>query len=161
MTVRSPLQAAAALRQIPISLAITRIKRPRTRPVTGARTMPGSVDIDLLPAIHILLPQYICGLRMRPCGNSGREVDLFDGHWAQRAADISVTLDFVLPVPPVTAASHAVPPPPLKIGHNLYDKRYTILRLPIPCTSVPLRNGITRGRRIPVWPAPLCDQVSP
>ncbi|KAH9077729.1 hypothetical protein EDB83DRAFT_1508911 [Lactarius deliciosus] len=81
-------------------------------------------------------------------------VDLFDGHWAQRAADISVALDFVLPVPPVTAASHAVPPPPLKIGHNLYDKRYTFLRLPIPCTSVPLRNGVTRGRRIPHTPIP-------
>ncbi|KAH9034760.1 hypothetical protein EDB85DRAFT_983118 [Lactarius pseudohatsudake] len=76
-------------------------------------------------------------------------VDLFGGHWAQRAADISVALDLVLPVPHVTAASHAVPPPPLKIGHNLYDKRYTFPRLPIPCTYVPLRNGVTHGRRIP------------
>ncbi|KAH9064592.1 tRNA-guanine(15) transglycosylase-like protein [Lactarius vividus] len=52
-------------------------------------------------------------------------VDLFDGHWAQRAADVGVALDFVFPVPPVTAASDAVPPPPREIGHNLYDKRYS------------------------------------
>ncbi|KAH9167063.1 tRNA-guanine(15) transglycosylase-like protein [Lactarius sanguifluus] len=52
-------------------------------------------------------------------------VDLFDAHWAQRAADVGVALDFAFPVPPVTAASDAVPPPPREIGHNLYDKRYS------------------------------------
>ncbi|KAI9438255.1 tRNA-guanine(15) transglycosylase-like protein [Lactarius indigo] len=53
-------------------------------------------------------------------------VDIFDGHWAQRAADVGVALDFVFPVPPVTAAGNAVPPPPPReIGHNLYDKRYS------------------------------------
>ena len=45
-------------------------------------------------------------------------VDLFDAHWAQRAADIGVALDFVFPAP-VTAASNR------EIGHNLYDKRYS------------------------------------
>ncbi len=49
-------------------------------------------------------------------------IDLFDAHWAQRAADVGVALDFVFPVP-VTAASNAVPP--REIGHNLYDKRYS------------------------------------
>jgi hypothetical protein len=46
-------------------------------------------------------------------------VDLFDVHWAQRAADVGVALDFVFPAP-VTAAV-----PPHEIGHNLYDKRYS------------------------------------
>jgi len=54
-TARSPLQT---LCRIPISLDITRITRPQTRPVAGAQIMPGSVDIDLLPVrihTHILL----------------------------------------------------------------------------------------------------------
>jgi hypothetical protein len=46
-------------------------------------------------------------------------VDLFDAHWAQRAADVGVALDFVFPAP-MTAAV-----PPREIGHNLYDKRYS------------------------------------
>lgn len=46
-------------------------------------------------------------------------VDLFDAHWAQRAADVGVALDFVFPAP-VTATV-----PPREIGHNLYDKRYS------------------------------------
>ena len=54
---------------------------------------------------------------IRDCG-----VDLFDAHWAQRAADVGVALDFVFPVP-VTAAGNSVPP--REIGHNLYDKRYS------------------------------------
>ena len=57
MTVRSPLRTAALCR-VPISQAITRITRPRTRPVAGAQTMPGSADIGLLLArirMHILL----------------------------------------------------------------------------------------------------------
>lgn len=45
-------------------------------------------------------------------------VDLFDAHWAQRAADVGVALDFIFPVP-------ATAVPPRDIGHNLYDKRYS------------------------------------
>ena len=47
-------------------------------------------------------------------------VDLFDVHWAQRAADVGVALDFVFPAGPMTAVV-----PPREIGHNLYDKRYS------------------------------------
>ncbi|ETW77151.1 hypothetical protein HETIRDRAFT_65670 [Heterobasidion irregulare TC 32-1] len=47
-------------------------------------------------------------------------IDLFDAHWAQRAADIGVALDFVFPT-----ASSAEPEPSQKnLGHNLYDTRY-------------------------------------
>ena len=45
-------------------------------------------------------------------------IDLFDAHWAQRAADVGVALDFVFPAPHVAA-------PPREIGHNLYDKGYS------------------------------------
>jgi len=46
-------------------------------------------------------------------------VDLLDAHWAQRAADVGVALDFVFPAPMTTASA------PCEIGHNLYDKRYS------------------------------------
>jgi len=46
-------------------------------------------------------------------------IDLFDAHWAQRAADVGVALDFVFPAPTTDAAA------PREIGHNLYDKRYS------------------------------------
>jgi hypothetical protein len=51
-------------------------------------------------------------------------IDLFDAHWAQRAADVGVALDFVFPAPttedvPADAAA------PREIGHNLYDRRYS------------------------------------
>ena len=53
-------------------------------------------------------------------------IDLFDAHWAQRAADVGVALDFVFPalattdVLPADAAAA-----PREIGHNLYDKGYS------------------------------------
>ncbi|KAI0299395.1 tRNA-guanine(15) transglycosylase-like protein [Multifurca ochricompacta] len=48
-------------------------------------------------------------------------IDLFDAHWAQRAADVGVALDFVFPAPV------GLPDPelPRQVGHNLYDKRYS------------------------------------
>ena len=48
-------------------------------------------------------------------------IDLFDAHWAQRAADLGVALDFAFPAP--TAVPGASPR--REIGHNFYDKRYS------------------------------------
>jgi queuine tRNA-ribosyltransferase len=49
-------------------------------------------------------------------------IDLFDAHWAQRAADVGVALDFVFPAPTTTGA----PDTALReIGHNFYDKGYS------------------------------------
>lgn len=48
-------------------------------------------------------------------------VDLFDAHWAQRAADLGVALDFAFPTP-TTGVPGATP---REIGHNFYDKRYS------------------------------------
>jgi queuine tRNA-ribosyltransferase len=49
-------------------------------------------------------------------------IDLFDAHWAQRAANVGVALDFVFPAPTTTGATDAAP---REIGHNFYDKRYS------------------------------------
>ena len=57
-------------------------------------------------------------------------IDLFDAHWAQRAADVGVGLDFVFPAPTTTTTTTTDVLPadaaaPREIGHNLYDKRYS------------------------------------
>ena len=56
-------------------------------------------------------------------------VDLFDARWAQRAADVGVSLDFVFPAPTTTSPTTDVLPAdavaPREIGHNLYDRRYS------------------------------------
>jgi len=47
-------------------------------------------------------------------------IDLFDVHWAQRAADVGVALDFAFPaLPGIPGAA------PHEIGHNFYDRRYS------------------------------------
>lgn len=56
-------------------------------------------------------------------------IDLFDGHWAQRAADWGVALDFVFPAPSVDAteaadASNEDTHTQKGLGHNLYASRY-------------------------------------
>jgi hypothetical protein len=48
-------------------------------------------------------------------------IDLFDAHWAQRAADLGVALDFAFPAPTDVPGAAA----PREIGHNFYDKRYS------------------------------------
>lgn len=50
-------------------------------------------------------------------------IDLFDAHWAQRAADVGVALDFVFPAP--TTGVSDDPAAPREIGHNFYDDRYS------------------------------------
>ncbi|KAF8892347.1 tRNA-guanine(15) transglycosylase-like protein [Gymnopilus junonius] len=45
-------------------------------------------------------------------------IDLFDAHWAQRAADIGVALDFEFPVRSASDERR-------DIGHNLYDEQFT------------------------------------
>ena len=52
-------------------------------------------------------------------------IDLFDAHWAQRAADVGVGLDFVFPAPASTTDKLPADAAPREIGHNLYDKCYS------------------------------------
>lgn len=49
-------------------------------------------------------------------------VDLFDAHWAQRAADIGVALDFRFPVPDTDSIQ--AKGRKRDLGHNLYDPVY-------------------------------------
>jgi len=51
-------------------------------------------------------------------------IDLFDAHWAQRAADVGVGLDFVFPAS-FTTTDVSADAAPREIGHNFYDKRYS------------------------------------
>lgn len=60
-------------------------------------------------------------------------VDLVDGSWAQRAADIGIALDFRFPAlqPPASQSSAENAPPPLSrkngkldLGHNLFNPLY-------------------------------------
>ncbi len=60
-------------------------------------------------------------------------VDLVDGSWAQRAADIGIALDFRFPAPrppPSESSAENAPPPltrkdgKLNLGHNLFDPLY-------------------------------------
>ena len=62
---------------MPISLAITRITRPRTRPVAGVRTMPGSADTDLplAPMRTRILPHSSLSRRATPMFAGQRQVD--------------------------------------------------------------------------------------
>ncbi|EIM87554.1 uncharacterized protein STEHIDRAFT_56363 [Stereum hirsutum FP-91666 SS1] len=55
----------------------------------------------------------------------GVGIDLFDGHWAQRAADWGIALDFVFP-PPSANTDEATEGTRAQqgLGHNLYDSRY-------------------------------------
>jgi queuine tRNA-ribosyltransferase len=47
-------------------------------------------------------------------------IDMFDAHWAQRAADIGVALDFLFPVPTELDSEGQT----RNLGHNLYDQLY-------------------------------------
>lgn len=59
-------------------------------------------------------------------------IDIFDAHWAQRAADIGVALDFTFPAPS-SSSSSSISSTATKtrdngkhdIGHNLYSDSYT------------------------------------
>jgi queuine/archaeosine tRNA-ribosyltransferase len=52
-------------------------------------------------------------------------IDLFDSHWAQKAADIGVGLDFCFPVVHKNDTSRDHPRIKQDIGHNLYNNLYT------------------------------------
>ncbi|KIL63703.1 hypothetical protein M378DRAFT_654729 [Amanita muscaria Koide BX008] len=97
---------------------------------------------QLLPFIHASLePLPTSKLRIVNTAASPHEmlrliqsagIDLFDAHFAQRAAQIGIALDFAFPAP--HGLSHAYTAAVLRrrdngkldIGHNLYDSRYSL-----------------------------------
>ncbi|KAI0320388.1 tRNA-guanine(15) transglycosylase-like protein [Amylostereum chailletii] len=82
--------------------------------------------VDLLRASLALLP--LSKPRLANSAGSPHEIlvlirdvgiDLFDAHWAQRAGDIGIALDFTFPTPAMDASSTTY-----VLGHNLYDTKY-------------------------------------
>jgi queuine tRNA-ribosyltransferase len=120
---------------------------PPTPPTTTAKsnstssTPPSEVNLDPVIPSHTdqlsrllqasLAPLPISKLRLVNTVQTPHEilrlissvgVDLFDAHWAQRAADIGVALDFTFPAPCSSATSSS---DKHDIGHNLYSPIYT------------------------------------
>ncbi|KAF8162653.1 tRNA-guanine(15) transglycosylase-like protein, partial [Crassisporium funariophilum] len=77
-------------------------------------------------------------------------VDLFDAHWAQRAADIGVALDFEFPVLEANGTRD--------IGHNLYDARYALDFNPF---SSSFRGALSKGVDVPICPCAACSPIAP
>ncbi|KAF9552267.1 tRNA-guanine transglycosylase [Agrocybe pediades] len=76
-------------------------------------------------------------------------VDLFDAHWAQRAADIGVALDFEFPVRQAGKRD---------IGHNLYDSQYTF---DFGSFADAFRGAAAESNEKPVCPCLACSPLSP
>lgn len=53
-------------------------------------------------------------------------IDLFDAHWAQRAADVGVALDFSFPAPSPILSAKTRNDGKHDIGHNLYSESYKL-----------------------------------
>ncbi|KDR82278.1 hypothetical protein GALMADRAFT_276768 [Galerina marginata CBS 339.88] len=79
-------------------------------------------------------------------------IDLFDGHWAQRAADVGVALDFEFPVRTTSGSKR-------DIGHNLYDERYTLDFGPLADSFLGALAQVD-SKSTPVCPCAACSPVS-
>ncbi|THH15996.1 hypothetical protein EW146_g4570 [Bondarzewia mesenterica] len=83
-------------------------------------------------------------------------IDAFDAHWAQRAADIGVALDFAFPVPPSSVVDGMQKK---GLGHNLYDARYAHDFSPFSDTFHPSRDAHDDAR--PVCACIACSPKHP
>ncbi|KAF8630572.1 hypothetical protein AX17_005384 [Amanita inopinata Kibby_2008] len=150
---------------------------------------------DLIPLINAsLAPLPTFKLRVVNTAYSPHEmlrliqtigVDLFDAHYAQRAGDIGIALDFVFPAPTRNSFDTAdanrgngndvsVPspsPPGLRdngkrdLGHNLYDTCYAfdfshLASNPSPA-SLSTNDDPNTLHATPTCPCPACSPVSP
>ena len=77
-------------------------------------------------------------------------IDIFDAHWAQRAADIGVALDFAFPVRSAGAKKD--------IGHCLYDPKYTFDFTPL---ADSFRGALSEDRTTPICPCAACSPIVP
>lgn len=99
----APIQAASALRPDLAPLLCASLER---LPVSKPRIAHSSLS----PHEMLRLIQRV-------------GIDLFDAHWAQRAADVGIALDFSFPLPeghPALEGGRTR----RAIGHNLYDETY-------------------------------------
>ncbi|KAI5832796.1 hypothetical protein K523DRAFT_297441 [Schizophyllum commune Tattone D] len=106
----APIQAASALRPDLAPLLCASLERlPSSK--------PRIVHSSLSPHEMLRLIQRV-------------GVDLFDAHWAQRAADVGIALDFTFPAPEGRLSPEGPERPTdggrgqRAIGHNLYDEAY-------------------------------------
>ncbi|KAI0747854.1 tRNA-guanine(15) transglycosylase-like protein [Daedaleopsis nitida] len=93
-------------------------------------------------------------------------VDLVDGFWAQRAADIGIALDFRFPAP--TATTQPCPLPKTRengkhdLGHNLFDSVYRHDHSRLASTFADGKSSQHRDLTdLPVCPCGACSPRSP
>ena len=77
-------------------------------------------------------------------------IDIFDAHWAQRAADIGVALDFAFPVRSAGTKKD--------IGHCLYDTQYTLDFTPL---ADSFRGALSEDHATPICPCAACSPIVP
>ncbi|RPD65852.1 hypothetical protein L226DRAFT_566359 [Lentinus tigrinus ALCF2SS1-7] len=96
-------------------------------------------------------------------------IDLVDGFWAQRAADIGVALDFRFPVPAESSITSADCPAPrtrkdgkMDLGHNLFDSMYRHDHSRLASSfSDGHSAGQSHSNDLPVCPCGACSPRSP
>ncbi|TFK87383.1 hypothetical protein K466DRAFT_663065 [Polyporus arcularius HHB13444] len=96
-------------------------------------------------------------------------IDLVDGFWAQRAADIGVAFDFRFPVPPEPGTVSTDCPPPrtresgrIDLGHNLFDSRYRHDHSRLSSSFSDGHSAEQSGQDdLPVCPCGACSPRSP
>jgi queuine tRNA-ribosyltransferase len=77
-------------------------------------------------------------------------IDIFDAHWAQRAADIGVALDFAFPVRSTGTKKD--------IGHSLYEAQYTLDFAPL---ADSFRGALSEETTTPICPCAACSPITP
>ncbi|KAJ3496394.1 hypothetical protein NLJ89_g10491 [Agrocybe chaxingu] len=86
-------------------------------------------------------------------------VDLFDAHWAQRAADVGVALDFEFPI-----RQNVIEGDKKKdVGNNLYDERYALdFGTFASCFrgTLPSSSSADQDTR-PICPCAACSPIAP
>ncbi|CAA7271251.1 unnamed protein product [Cyclocybe aegerita] len=86
-------------------------------------------------------------------------IDLFDAHWAQRAADVGVALDFEFPVRQDVIESDRKK----DVGNNLYDERYAFDFGTFASSfrgALPSSSSLSEDTR-PICPCAACSPITP
>jgi len=116
-----------------------------TVPYSGSTPAPAQEDLDHVRAMNMdqlsallrasLEPLPVEKLRLVNTVQTPHEVlrlistvgiDLFDAHWAQRAADFGVAFDFSFPAPSPILSAKTQDDGKHDIGHNLYSDSYKL-----------------------------------
>lgn len=85
-------------------------------------------------------------------------IDIFDAHWAQRAADIGVALDFRFPIP---GGEESLENEKHDLGHNLYDPVYAHDFKKFADCFMDGENSLLESSNAPVCPCTACSPLPP